>query len=117
MWVAHCIKVHGIDPGLSLTALAYASMPAQRRQTRRLRRSGAVSVPFSNLVAPTPSDAQNTPTSPAETEVAPSSPSSPTLQTRHYNRRRALRRERSVFFVHAVLHYDRIENDLQPWYW
>jgi hypothetical protein len=54
-----------------------------------------------------------------ETELPktePSTPTSPTLHTKGY-RRAALRREQSAQFVQSVLHYDRVENDLQPWYW
>jgi hypothetical protein len=50
-----------------------------------------------------------------EVSTEPATPSSPTPSVE--TNRRALRRERSERFVHAVLHYSRAEDDLQPWFW
>jgi hypothetical protein len=108
-------------------------MPAHRvRRSLRLRRSDTVSVLTRNLVDPGTLDRElsaraaspdtltlTTPTGQTQTELPktePSTPMSPTLHTKGY-RRAALRRERSAQFVQSVLHYDRDENDLQPWYW
>jgi hypothetical protein len=103
-------------------------MPAdRRRRSRRLCRSYTISFPAHDLVDPkTPElsvldpspDTPATPTRLSQAELPktePSTPTSPTLHTRGY--RRALRRERSAQFIQAILHYDRVENDLQPWHW
>ena len=96
-------------------------MPPQRRP--RLRHS--------RDVAPNPVVRPDLPSTPAQNsldfalnvlpladvaEEIKTEPSTPISHTRAY-RRRALQRERSAFFVQAVLQYDRDENDLQPWYW
>jgi hypothetical protein len=103
-------------------------MPVNRpRRSLRLRRSDTTAFLTLNSMDPStpdlsapPPDAPTTPVrqsqiDPLKTE--PSTPTSPTIHTRGY--RRALARERSARFVsvQAVLHYDRVENDLQPWYW
>jgi hypothetical protein len=48
-------------------------------------------------------------------KTEPSTPESPLIRPSNRN----LRREPSVhlFHVQAVLHFDRSENDLQPWHW
>lgn len=57
-----------------------------------------------------------TPTKEALNELVRTEPSTPDFPSFGG---RTLRRERSVhlFDVQAVLHYDRGENDLQPWHW
>jgi hypothetical protein len=106
-------------------------MPAERRlPTRRLRNSASHSGPVTRSAIqrdrtlgppPLPEDVFHPgPTTPVvagsrEVSTEPSTPSSPTLGTRGY--RRALQRQRSAYFVQAVLQYDRAENDLQPWFW
>ena len=96
-------------------------MPLQRRvRTRRTRNhSGAsplrqVEPAPASAPLPLPSDLF-TPTQSPEREIStePATPASPTL----HMRTRALRRERNVEIPHSVLHYDRTENNLQPWYW
>lgn len=63
---------------------------------------------------PLPSDIVTPTQSPGrEVSTEPATPSSLTPHTRT----RALRRERNVEIPHSVLHYDRTENGLQPWYW
>jgi hypothetical protein len=102
-------------------------MPPQRRpRTRRSRNTvpnPAVPPDFHVHAHATPDPLplaldvpQWTTNSVEETKTEPTTPTSPTLHTQAY-RRRALRRERSARLVNAVLHYDRAENDLQPWYW
>ena len=44
-------------------------------------------------------------------------PSTPTPRARGHHKAQGLRREQSAQFLHAVLHYDRVENNLKPWYW
>jgi hypothetical protein len=107
-------------------------MPAERRlRNRHLRNSGSHFGPVTrpNILGqstpdplPPPLDVfvtrvATTPVHVATREIStePSTPTSPTLYTNGY--RRALQRQRSAHFVQAVLHYDRTENDLQPWYW
>jgi hypothetical protein len=81
-------------------------MPPQRR----LRTSSPVIVSPLRVPAELPSDLFSTPSS-GRVSTEPATPDSPILHTR------ALRRERSVHLPHVVLHYDRTENILQPWYW
>jgi hypothetical protein len=116
----------------SLSKLTVTAMPAQRSLTH-LRTRGLQSL-FSSLPS---SDAERTPTPPptigdifgsqatptreivrsfGEPETEPSTPNSPRINTGGY--RRALRRERSVYFsTKAVLQYDKAENKLKHWYW
>jgi hypothetical protein len=96
-------------------------MPAQRRLRTRnpIPHLGPVtrsSFHSQNAPDPLPSDTFDPgSTTPEAYREVSTEPSSPTLHTRAYGR--ALRRQRSARFVHAVLHYDRFENDLQPWHW
>ena len=67
------------------------------------------------LPAHLPTDLFSTPSSGREISTEPASPASPTLHTRAY--RHTLQREQPIHIPHAVLHYNRTENGLQPWYW
>ena len=87
-------------------------MPPQRRlrAPTPLAHAGATYSPV-QLPAQLPLDLFSTPSSGRGASTEPATPDSPSLHTR------ALRRERSVCLPHAVLHYDRTEDGLQPWYW
>ena len=78
--------------------------PATRRNDRRLRPADSLEPGELHADVATPVGSREVSTEPA------TSPS-PILGSR------ALRRQRSAHFVHAVFHYNRSSNDLQPWFW
>ena len=100
-------------------------MPPQRRARSRRTPTHSSAManppPQTDLPAPAPPEEpllrlnvlDSTPSHWREISTEPATPTSPTLSTRAW----ALRRERSVDIPHSVLHYDRAENALQPWYW
>ena len=94
------------------------NMPPQRLGRVRIRRART----HSSVTPPTQTDlsaqAPSLPSTPSprrsrEVTTEPATPASPTPHTRA----RTLRRERSINIPHSVLHYNRTENGLQPWYW
>ena len=94
----------------------HSSMPPQRRLLRSSRPSGGpITRTFTQTADPLPS-VPTTPIANREVPTEPSTPTSPTLDTHSYRRTISDRRH-SAAFVQAVLHYDRSENDLQPWFW
>jgi hypothetical protein len=98
-------------------------MPPQRPAACRLRRLRNPSLATINRGQRSPiltpdnlfDVNQATPTGTRDVSMEPATPTSPTMGTRAS--RRGLQRQRSVHFVHAVLHYNRAGNDLQPWFW
>jgi hypothetical protein len=102
-------------------------MPAQRSTYPRRRsnpesrtslatqRNGRRLQPADSLEPGIFHDDVATPVGSREVSTEPATPPLPILGSRSY--RRALRRERSARFVHAVFHYNRSSNDLKPWFW
>ena len=109
-----------LTPGNRQLSLSF--MPPQRPAARN-RRLRNPSLATSNrrqrspILAPENVFDNNhaTPAGTTDVSMEPVTPTSPTIGTRAY--RRALQRQRSAHFVHAVLHYNRAGNDLKPWYW
>jgi hypothetical protein len=97
------------------------SMPALRNvRTRPAAPPTLPSVLTSISSSPDPPSLRSlndatTPVAIGDVPTEPSTPTSPTSNTRAFSR--ALQRQRSALFVHAVFHYDRIQNGLQPWFW
>jgi hypothetical protein len=130
---------HVNTPLLQLEQRQSLRMPA-KRQTRaqtRLRNACSMSLigpgigaerprspqppPWEDidLFGTSPSNSFDTPTREALLDPARTEPSTPDSPSNRAARDRTLKRERSVhyFDVQAVLHFDRSENDLQPWHW
>jgi hypothetical protein len=104
----HSKRVHSMPPQRRL--LTRSSYPNQGPITRSFTQNHRAA--DSSMSMP---DFSTTPVASREVSTEPTTPTSPTLDTR--GNCRALQRERSAAFVQAVLHYDRSENDLQPWFW
>ena len=106
-----------LPPAITCPTL-FTSMPVIRRSQTRLHRalrSNLASVQTRNRDVAFPSTPLRRDTSVELVKTEPSTPESPTLLTRGYRRR--LRRQSSVCFTKAVLHYDQSVRDLKPWYW
>ena len=98
--------VASTHPTAICTRSRLVTMSPRRRSQRLIRRAHTSGV---NLLT------SRTPSGNGLVKTEPSTPESPTLQTQGYRRR--LRRQHSARFLHAVLHYDQVKRDLQPWYW
>jgi hypothetical protein len=89
------------------------SLTANHRQ--RSPAPVSISIPESVFTA----NPESTPIASREVSTEPATPvpSSPIATPATGTNRRPLRRERSARFLHAVLHYSRAEDDLEPWFW